>query len=70
MEIIGIIIGALLVLGVGLAIYEWRKGRVLLAHDQNLDTRPRTELDTDVIRASEAQNLGTGSPGGSDGNLP
>lgn len=43
---------ALLVLGVGLAIYERRKGRILLKHDFGPPPK-QTELDREIMRGHD-----------------
>ena len=49
MEILGWIVVGLLVLGVGIALYERRKGKTLLAHDLN-QRSGQTEADRTATR--------------------
>ncbi|MEM8980239.1 MAG: hypothetical protein AAGD04_12195 [Pseudomonadota bacterium] len=44
---------AVFILGCGIALYEWRKGRALLAHDFNLD---KTSVQSKI--AAEQANDG------------
>ena len=52
MEIVYVIVGVLVVLGVGLAIYEWRKKRVLMQHNLDLDAQPSAHLMAERERAA------------------
>ncbi len=53
MEIVFLIVGGLFLIGAGLALYEWRKGRTILKHDLNA-TGPQSEADREAIRAEDA----------------
>lgn len=52
MDIFVWIILALALIGGVLAFVEWRRGRVFLEHDQNLDASPETEADRQLMRTT------------------
>ena len=54
MEFFVIGIGALFAIGIGIALYEWRKGKVLLKHDLRLNSQTQTESQRETIRSEEA----------------
>lgn len=52
MEFVVIMLGLVAAAGVGLALYEWRRGRPLLHEDPDSPAPPRqTEADREAIRA-------------------
>lgn len=64
MDIVWIILGALLIIGVGLAIWERRRKRVLLAHDLNLQVSRQTDSDRlaeHVVEQQRGSRWGGGS---------
>ena len=52
MDVLGLIVLGLLVLGVGLAIYEWRKG-IKIRYDHRAHARGQTEADRQKIRTED-----------------
>ncbi len=54
MTVLYFLLGGLLVLGVGLAIYERRKGKILLEHDLNLAAKSMSEADRELERSTGA----------------
>ncbi|HCW83941.1 MAG TPA: hypothetical protein DHC76_08020 [Rhodobacteraceae bacterium] len=54
MTVLYFLLGRLLVLGDGLAIYERRKGKVLLEHDLNLAAKSMSEADRELERSTGA----------------
>ena len=54
MEIIYFIVGGVLAVGIGLSLYEWRKGRVLLKHDLTQAQKPNREITRELKRQYEA----------------
>ena len=54
MEIIYFIGGGVLAVAIGLSLYEWRKGRVLLKHDLTQAQNPNREITRELERQYEA----------------
>lgn len=53
MDFIFLILGAVFVVGAGLALYEWRYGETVR---QDIATKPaQTEADRDLMRMQDAQ---------------
>lgn len=63
MEIFVGAIALLAILGAGLAIYEWRKGKSVLRHDLSRGG-PQSEADRETIRSQEAVRNRTFLDGG------
>lgn len=53
MEWLGAILGVLFLIGVGLAVREWRTGRGRILDERPIDT-DRTEAERDALRAADA----------------
>ena len=66
MEIIYFIGGGVLAVGIGLSLYEWRKGRVFLKHDLTQGQNPNSEVARELERHHQAyreaiiRNIGGG----------
>lgn len=54
MEFLVVILGLLCIAGCGVALYEWRKGKVVLKHDLGATPPGQSESVRDGIRAEEA----------------
>ena len=52
MDVVFLILGAVFVVGVGIALYEWRSGRTLLKHD--FGKSAQTEQDRAQMRMEDA----------------
>ena len=53
MEWLFLLIGVLLIVGCGVAIYEWRHKKTILAHDLNLNGQ-QSETDREAERSAQA----------------
>jgi hypothetical protein len=53
MEFVVWIFGILLVAGVGISIYEWRKKRTLLAREIDMAAKQSAEMQRDVHNANQ-----------------
>lgn len=53
MEWMIIVFGALAIVGIVLAVVEWRKGKTLLAHDLNLRSGSESEADRELHRIKD-----------------